>query len=169
MARGPGGSPAPYVGLSAIIPNMLQSCIDIFKYRYYQLWSGKRCNIEAYYLRGKCCVWKDFYTRSSAIVDKPRDAVLYSCWGIAGRFVRKRRREVHNTEVPKYYSAFDTIILPVADLGMSFGGGQMTKADKSPPQAKIFFWSLDCCRWVLANSVTVKVVLNSVCFVPVRT
>ena len=40
-----------------------------------------------------------------------------------------------------------------------WGGGQMTKADKS----------LDCCRWVLANSVTVKVVLNSVCFVPVRT
>jgi len=45
----------------------------------------------------------------------------------------------------------------------------MTKADKSPPQAKKFFGSLDCCRWVLANSVTVKVVLNSVCFVPVRT
>jgi len=54
----------------------------------------------------------------------------------------------------------------VADLGISF---EMTKADKSPPQAKKFFGSLDCCRWVLANSVTVKVVLNSVCFVPVRT
>jgi len=37
------------------------------------------------------------YTRSSAIADKPRDAVLWSCWSIAGRFVRKRRQEVNNT------------------------------------------------------------------------
>ena len=35
-------------------------------------------------------------TRISAIADKPRGAVLYSCWGIAGFFVRKRKQEVHN-------------------------------------------------------------------------
>ena len=43
------------------------------------------------------------------------------------------------------------------------------KLDESPPQAKNFFGPLDCCRWVLANSVTVKVVLNSRCFMPLRT
>jgi len=34
----------------------------------------------------------------------------------------------------------NTTVSPVADLGISFGGSQMTKADKSPPQAKNFFW-----------------------------
>jgi len=60
--------------------------------------------------------------------------------------------------------------LTVTDIGISFGGGgDMTMADKSPAQAKNFFGSLDCCRWVLANSVTVKVILNAVYFMLVRT
>ena len=34
-------------------------------------------------------------TRSLAIADKPRDAGLYSCWGMAGLFVSIWRQEVH--------------------------------------------------------------------------
>jgi len=34
-------------------------------------------------------------TRSSAIADKPRNAGLYSCRGMAGLFLRIRRQEVH--------------------------------------------------------------------------
>jgi len=47
--------------------------------------------------------------------------------------------------------------------------GTKSRGDESAPQAKKFFEVSDCCRWVLANSVTVKVLLNSVCFVPART
>ena len=47
--------------------------------------------------------------------------------------------------------------------------GTKSRGDQWLAGGTKFFWSLDCCRWVLANSVTVKVVLNSVCFVPART
>ena len=41
------------------------------------------------------CVWAGMYTRSSAIADKPRDAGLYSCLGMAGLFVSICRQKVH--------------------------------------------------------------------------